>query len=155
MTKDQFARAVADALEPTISRSMYMEATPEEIAQDVALLVMDALTAAYRFNPYDRNTAGVLAALRGPFYSMTPIEEIRALARKHGLSFTYNPGGGEFNSAAGRCQISAMDDAEDLATLRIWLVAKGREKPANDGELKAAVALFHAVGDTIRHVPPK
>lgn len=74
---------------------------------------------------------------------MTPIEEIRALVRKHHLSFTHNPGGGEFNSEAGRCQISAMDDAEDLATLRVWLVAKGLEKPANDAELRAAVALFH------------
>ena len=40
------------------------------------------------------------------------------LAGIHGLSFTLNPGGGEFYGIGFRCQISACDDIEDLAKLR-------------------------------------
>lgn len=67
MTMDQyqFRKAIADALEPTIRSSMTVDLAPEDIAHDVAIRVSDAIAAAYRFNPYDRNTAGVLAALRG------------------------------------------------------------------------------------------
>lgn len=54
--------------------------------------------------------------------------QIKALVRKHGLGFVHNPGGGEFNRQdLGRCQISAQDDADDLATLLAWLRSKGIE----------------------------
>lgn len=37
----------------------------DEVTDALAPRVVAALEAAYRFNPYDRNTAAVLAALRG------------------------------------------------------------------------------------------
>jgi hypothetical protein len=59
---------------------------------------------------------------------MSSIDEIRALAAKHRLSFTFNPGGGEFyRDDLGRCQIHTYDDAEDLGRLRAWLKERGLE----------------------------
>lgn len=44
-----------------------------------------------------------------------------ALAAVHGLTFTHNPGGGEFGKAGWRCQIGCNDDLADLAKLRTAL----------------------------------
>ena len=46
-------------------------------------------------------------------------EAMRVLARVHGLSFTFNPGGGEFYEEGGswRCQIHCCHDVEDYEKL--------------------------------------
>ena len=60
---------------------------------------------------------------------MKYIEKIRHLASKHKLSFTFNPGGGEFNDInLGRCQISTYDDKKDYEKLLNWLKINGLEK---------------------------
>lgn len=51
----------------------------------------------------------------------SPINQIRDLVFKHNLSYTFNPGGAEFychQKPSWRCQVSAMDDADDLAILQ-------------------------------------
>ena len=46
------------------------------------------------------------------------IHEMRRLRRVHELSFTFNPGGGEFYRDGWRCQISCWNDDDDLVRLR-------------------------------------
>lgn len=59
----------------------------------------------------------------GPYCSSKKAgREIRALAARHGLAFTFNAGGGEFYRDGWRCQISTCDDVDDLAKLRAALV---------------------------------
>lgn len=60
----------------------------------------------------------------------TAIERIRHLVACYRLSNYFNPGGAEFwtnlHPQLPHCQISAMDDEEDLATLVAW-VARHRD----------------------------
>jgi len=59
----------------------------------------------------------------GPYAASSKARrEMARLAGIHGLSFTLNPGGGEFYGIGFRCQISACDDIEDLAKLRAALL---------------------------------
>jgi hypothetical protein len=66
---------------------------------------------------------------------------VGALVRKHGLSFTHNPGGGGFYWSSGsstpsvafadrRCQIHMGDDVEDYETVLAWLQRIGLEEGA-------------------------
>ena len=55
----------------------------------------------------------------GPFvFSKMARAEITRLRYVHGLSYTHNPGGGEFYRGTWRCQIGCCDDLADLAKLR-------------------------------------
>jgi len=50
--------------------------------------------------------------------------EMLRLAAKHSFGFLHNPGGGEFTSPYGNCQISTYDDKADygkfLKALKKW-----------------------------------
>ncbi len=50
---------------------------------------------------------------------------ISSLRAEFGLSFTQNPGGGEFyRSGWGRCQISMCDDVADYEHLKQWVISR-------------------------------
>lgn len=49
--------------------------------------------------------------------------KLTGLAKDFGLSFTHNPGGGEFYKEDwGRCQISTYDDYDDLVNVLEWII---------------------------------
>lgn len=50
-------------------------------------------------------------------------EAMTKLATEHGLSFTHNPGGGEFYKDGWRCQIHMCNDVADYEKLRKALEA--------------------------------
>jgi len=55
----------------------------------------------------------------GPFVSSAKAhDEMVRLKTQYGLSFTHNPGGGEFGRGSWRCQVHMNDDLADLAALR-------------------------------------
>jgi len=54
--------------------------------------------------------------------------EISRLAHFHGLSYTHNPGGGEFSKLGVAIQIHGFDDISDLATLRAAAIPHRRER---------------------------
>lgn len=57
-------------------------------------------------------------------------DKIVALRAKHGLSFTQNPGGGEFGHPVhGRCQVPLHGEGEDYGILLRWLRECGLEAP--------------------------
>ena len=45
-------------------------------------------------------------------------QKMRDLAYEYRLSFTFNPGGGEYNVKSFRCQISTYDDVDDYKKLK-------------------------------------
>jgi hypothetical protein len=58
--------------------------------------------------------------------SRSAVDEMRRIARCACLSFTHNPGGGEYSDGSGwRCQISTFDDVADLNALRRSLDERG------------------------------
>ena len=59
--------------------------------------------------------------------------EIGRLREKHGLLFTPTRDGAELSHPTqyGRCQVSLINDREDLATLLAWLRGKGLEPPGS------------------------
>lgn len=64
------------------------------------------------FDDIDRSNAPYISSAKAT-------QAMRDIAARHGLAFTYNPGGGQFYTSAGfNCQISTCDDVEDLKTLR-------------------------------------
>lgn len=60
-----------------------------------------------------------------PAPSPAAIASMRALASEYSLGFLFNPGGGEFTHPLGRCQISAIDDEDDLRRLQAWIAERG------------------------------
>ena len=47
---------------------------------------------------------------------------MKLLAQDHGLSYTHNPGGGEYSKPGFRCQISGCDDVVDCEKLEAALL---------------------------------
>lgn len=54
---------------------------------------------------------------------------LTTLAVFHAMTFTQNPGGGEFwHPTFGRCQIHMCDDVEDYEKVRAWLDEQIKER---------------------------
>jgi hypothetical protein len=63
--------------------------------------------------------------------SKKAVQAMRDVAKQHGLSFTFNPGGGEFYNDTGfRCQISTYADIEDLKKLRETVAQQQKKTPS-------------------------
>jgi hypothetical protein len=109
---------------------------------------VEALEAATAAPPQEPAPAGSLVELDA---STDYIEEMRKLARRHGLGFLFNPAGGQFVNEEKRVniQISTIDDEEDYFKLLNGLHCLGLEATATPPEPAPAGSLVERVADAI------
>jgi len=109
---------------------------------------VEALEAATAAPPQEPAPAGSLVELDA---STDYIEEMRKLARRHGLGFLFNPAGGQFVNEEKRVniQISTIDDEEDYFKLLNGLHCLGLEATATPPEPAPAGSLAEEALDYV------